>query len=215
MSERLFGRLRGGAPGAEPASLDLKGKAEPEPARVLDLAARGPRALGSARMGLLERLRGDRTGGDRTDGVPPGSLAGDAAATRIALTALHAERARVAGDRGAPDLRGLTRDLLEGEIESPTADVRWLISAGTDPEEFYEREIGPNWDGLNELERADKLDGFVDLAQMVDASPEALPREMAASVRTKTLILAWAFDQTHGFLGRLASAGRNAGTIRP
>ena len=40
MSERLFGRLGSGAPGAEPASLTLKGKAESEPARVLDLTAR-------------------------------------------------------------------------------------------------------------------------------------------------------------------------------
>ena len=87
-----------------------------------------------------------------------------------------------------------------------SCDVRWLISQKVNALDFYRGEIGPNWDGLDELQRADKLDGFVELAQMVDSSPDALPRQMAATVRTKTLILAWAFDESHGFVGRLASA---------
>jgi adenylate cyclase len=37
MSERLFDRLTTPPPDAAPASLDLKGKQEPEPARILDL----------------------------------------------------------------------------------------------------------------------------------------------------------------------------------
>ena len=42
---------------------------------------------------------------------------------------------------------------------------------------------------------------------MADASPDALPRDMVATVRTKALILAWAFDEVHGYIGRLARGG--------
>ena len=138
-------------------------------------------------MGLLDRLRGDH-----------------AARMRATLTGLHAE----GGGAGEPDLRAVVRDLLEGEVEAPTADVSWLISENADPDEFYEKEIAPNWDGLDELGRADKLDGFVELARMVDASPDALPRDMAAALRTKLLVLAWAFDEAHGYLGQMAAGSR-------
>ena len=69
-------------------------------------------------MGLLERLRGEH----REAGERPASLARDAARMRATLTSLHAER----GGRDEPDLPSITRDLLEGEVEAPTADVRWL-----------------------------------------------------------------------------------------
>jgi hypothetical protein len=147
-------------------------------------------------MGLLDRLRADRRGGG--DGPRP-SLARDAVTMRATLTALHTER----GGREL-DLRGMVRDLLQGEIEAPTADVRRMIALDTPPDEFYERELAPNWDGLDEDRRADKLDRFVELAQMVEASPDALPEDMAASLRTKLLVLGWAFDEEHGYLGRLA-----------
>ena len=58
---------------------------------------------------------------------------------RATLTGLHAEL----GGGAAPDVRALTRDLLEGEVEAPTADVRWLISQDVDPDEFYAKEIAP------------------------------------------------------------------------
>jgi hypothetical protein len=150
-------------------------------------------------VGLLDRLRGE---GKRDDGDRPASLARDAASMRATLTGLHAEHA---GGSGEPDVRLLVRDLLEGEVEAPTADVRYLLSQETDPADFYANEIAPNWEGLDELARSDKLDGFVELARMVDASPDALPRDMAARVRTKCLILAWAFDEAHGYLGQLAA----------
>jgi hypothetical protein len=151
-------------------------------------------------VGLLDRLRGRRA----ADRDRPVSLARDAVNMRATLTGLHAER----GGSGDPDLHALTRDLLEGEVEAPTADVRWLLAEDVDPDEFYANEIAPNWEGRSELERADKLDGFLELALMVDASPDALPRDMAARVRTKVLILAWAFDEAHGYLGRLAAGVR-------
>ena len=147
-------------------------------------------------MGLLDRLRADR--GERGNGSQP-SLARDAATMRATLTALHSER----GGREL-DLRALIRDLIEGEVEAPTADVRHMTRAGTSPDDFYERELAPNWEGLDEDERADKLDQFVELAHMVEASPDALPLDMAASLRTKLLVLGWAFDEEHGYLGRLA-----------
>lgn len=147
-------------------------------------------------MGLLERLRAGR--GERGHGSRP-SLARDAVRMRATLTALHTER----GGREL-DLRALMRDMLEGEIEAPTTDVRRMVGLDTDPDEFYERELAPNWDGLDEDRRADKLDQFVELAHMVEASPDALPDDMAASLRTKLLVLGWAFDEQHGYLGRLA-----------
>jgi hypothetical protein len=156
-------------------------------------------------MGLLDRLRGD---GAAPSAERPAPLARDAASMRTTLTGLQAERVRALGRvAAAPDLRAIVRDLLEGEVEAPTADVRWLVSESADPGEFYEREIAPNWEELDELERSDKLDGFVELVQMVDSAPDALPREMAATVKTKTLILAWAFDHEHGFMGQLAAGG--------
>ena len=150
-------------------------------------------------MGLLERLRADRR---ESGNGPRPSLSRDAATMRATLTALHSER----GGREL-DLRALIRDLLEGEVEAPTADVRHMIRLGTAPDDFYARELAPNWDGLSEDQRADKLDQFVELAQMVEASPDALPLDMAASLRTKLLVLGWAFDEEHGYLGRLAGRG--------
>jgi hypothetical protein len=150
-------------------------------------------------VGLLDRLRGEAA----TEENGSGSLARDAVRMRATLTALHAER----GAAREPDLRAIVRDLLEGEVEAPTADVRWLISAEADPADFYAEEIAPNWDRLDELARADKLDGFLELARMMEASPGALPREMAARLRTKLLVLSWAFDEAHGYLGQMAAGG--------
>ena len=149
-------------------------------------------------MGLLDRIRRGENGAAER----PPSLARDAQAMRATLTALHDERG---GTR--VDLRALVRDLLEGEIEAPTSDVSDLVRRGADPDDFYGRELEPNWDGLDEDARADKLDGFLELAWMVEDAPDALPREMAATLRTKLLVLAWAFDEEHGYLGRMA-AGR-------
>jgi hypothetical protein len=150
-------------------------------------------------MGLRDRLRGGRP----AQGAEAPSLARDAREMRATLTALHSERGG-----GELDLRALVRDLLEGEVEAPTADVRHMVALDTAPDEFYETELAPNWDGLDEDRRADKLDRFVELAQMVEESPDALPRDMAASLRTKLLVLGWAFDEAHGYLGRLAGTHR-------
>lgn len=160
-------------------------------------------------MGLLDRLRGD--GRDATE-VVAGTLASDARAMRTTLAALHAEHAGADSRPAEPDLRAIVRDLLEGEVVAPTSDVRFLVSADTDAAAFHASELAPNWHGLDENARAAKLDGFLELARMADQSPDALPREMVATVRTKTLILAWAFDQVHGYLGQI-ELGESGGTI--
>jgi hypothetical protein len=149
-------------------------------------------------MGLMDRLRADRRA-HSSGGGPQPSLARDAASMRATLTALHTEH----GGHDL-DLRALIRDLLEGEVEAPTSDVRHMIRMDTSPDDFYAQELAPNWDGLDENGRADKLDQFVELADMLEASPDALPVDMAASLRTKLLVLGWAFDEQHGYLGRLA-----------
>jgi hypothetical protein len=151
-------------------------------------------------MGLLSRLRGNDEPERRER-----SLAGDARAMRAALGALHAEQSRVNGTTADVNLRGIVRDLLEGEVEAPTADVAALVRADLDPDEFYEKELQGSWEGLGESQRAARVEGFVELSQMMDAPGAAtgLPADMIPRVHTKTLLLAWAFDETYGYLSAL------------
>src|SRR3954447_21388331 len=154
-------------------------------------------------MGLLTRLRG-REPERRTHG-----FAADARAIRNALDGLHAELERVNG-RGAPvDLRAMVRELLEGEVAAPTRDIAELIRIGEDPDEFYERDVMPSWEGLGEAQRAARVEGFLELATMIDApgAQTGLPEGMVERVHTKTLLLAWAYDETYGFISSLARAG--------
>ena len=154
-------------------------------------------------MGLLSRLRGN-DGPERR----ARSLADDARAVRGALEALHAEQARVNGAAAEVDLRAIVRDLLEGEVEAPTADIASLMRLGEDPDEFYEREVMPSWEGLGEAQRATRIEGFLELATMIDApgASQGLPAGMVERVHTKTLLLAWAYDETYGFNISLARA---------
>jgi hypothetical protein len=150
-------------------------------------------------MGLLDRLRGSeapsRTGGS--------TLARDAAAMRDALDALQRE---AGGGSARLSLRSAIRDMLEGEIAAPTADVAALRSRDVDPDDFYTREVAPSWDGLNEAQRAARLDGFLEMCALLESAGDmaGLPEDMAVTVRTKTLLLAWAFDDEYGYLTRLA-----------
>jgi hypothetical protein len=154
-------------------------------------------------MGLLSRLRG------KEPERPAGGLPEDARAMRAALGGIHAELARVNGWAADVDLRAIVRDLLEGEVAAPTADVAELVRAGVDPEEFYEKDLQPSWEGLGESQRAARVEGFIELSQMVDAPGAAagLPADMIPRVHTKTLVLAWAFDETYGYLNALARGG--------
>lgn len=150
-------------------------------------------------MGLLDRLRSGGGAGDEVQARP--SLARDARAMRATLDAMQAER----GPSSAIDLRGLVRDLLTGEVEAPTRDVAALRDERLDADDFYRHELAPSWDGLDEPARASRLEGFLELCAMVEESgePSALREDMAARTRTKTLVFAWAFDATHGYLSRI------------
>jgi hypothetical protein len=155
-------------------------------------------------MGLLTRLRG-RSEPKRASG----GLAADARAMRSALDGIHAELMRVNGPTAPVDLRAMVGDLLEGEVAAPTADVAELMQIGVTPDEFFEKELKPSWDGLGEAQRAARVEGFIELSTMMDAPGAAagLPADMIPRVHTKTLILAWAFDETYGYLRELARGG--------
>lgn len=132
-------------------------------------------------------------------------LVGDAAAMRATLDARRARLAASGWAAAALDVRAIIRDLLTGEVEAPTQDVVVLVRRGIDPDHFYEREIEPSWEGLGESQRAARLEGFLELNRMLEADEGgALPQGMAETVRTKMLVLAWAFDESYGYIGRLA-----------
>lgn len=145
-------------------------------------------------MTLLDRLRGHVEPPE----PPSGDFARDARAVRATL-----DRMRRSGT--GIDMRGIVRDLLDGEVAAPTRDIADLARAGTDPDAFYDAEIAPSWDGLSEAQRAARLDGFVEMCEMLagDGAGGAIPDDLAIRIRTKTLLVAWAFDETYGYLSRL------------
>ncbi len=125
---------------------------------------------------------------------------------RAALDSIQAGLARVNGSYADVDLRALVGDLLEGEVAAPTGDVAELMRIGVTPDEFYEKEVKPSWEGLGEAQRAARVEGFIELSTMMDAPDAAtgLPADMIPRVHTKTLLLAWAFDATYGYMNELA-----------
>ena len=154
-------------------------------------------------MGLLDRLTG---GGAATGEAPPRSdMARDARAMRATLNGIQAER----GPAAPIDLRAITRDLLDGEVEAPTRDVAALRDERIDADDFYQHEIAPSWEGLDEAARASRIESFLDLCAMVEEAGEltGIPEDMAARTRTKTLLFAWAFDETYGYLSQIAREG--------
>jgi hypothetical protein len=157
-------------------------------------------------MGLLKRLRhADPSPAATPSG--PGGLARDARAMRGALQALNARREELDPGRPEIDLRGVVADLLRGEVQAPTTDVARMIRTGIDPEVFYDKELSRSWEGLDENHRAARVEQFAGLALMLeDATEDARPPNyegMLAAVRTKTLLLAFAVDETYGLLRRL------------
>jgi hypothetical protein len=156
-------------------------------------------------MGLLTRFR--------NSGAPPsavtgrGSLARDARAMRSALQALNAQREEIDPGRPEIDLRGIVGDLFRGEVTPPTSDVARMVRAGVDPNVFYDKELARAWDGLSENQRAGRVEQFAGLAvALEDSDHDARPPnydEMLATVRTKTLLLAFAVDETYGLLRRI------------
>ena len=155
-------------------------------------------------MGFLRRLKQQ---GPAPEAPREGGLAHDARAMRSALTALNAEREQLDPGRAEIDLRGLASDLLQGEVSPPTADVARLIKAGTDADVFYDKELARSWEGLSENQRAARVEQFAGLALMLENAGEGsqVPDhdQMLASVRTKTLLLAFAIDETYGLMRQI------------
>lgn len=106
---------------------------------------------------------------------------------------------------GEFQLRGLCLDVFGG---AHTADLRWLKDRGIAAEDFYRRELAPNWDGLGQAERARKIDGFIELSNMLgetgqDGYPPESYLDVVATVHVKVLLLAWAYDRTYSYVDRL------------
>ena len=155
-------------------------------------------------MGFLKRLKQpERSPAEPSDG----GLSRDARAMRKALQALNAEREQLDPGRPEIDLRGLVSDLLEGEVAPPTADVARLVRDGVEAGVFYDKELARAWEGLTENQRVARVEQFASLGSMLEnAGPDAqVPNheQMLASVRTKTLLLAFAVDETYGLLRQI------------
>jgi hypothetical protein len=106
---------------------------------------------------------------------------------------------------GEYQLRGLCLDVF---ASAPTTDIRWLKEQGVDPEDFYRRELAPSWEGLTREQRAEKIDQFVELSNMLGrVDPEGNPPEafvdLVSAVHLKVLLLAWAYDRTYSYMDRL------------
>jgi hypothetical protein len=106
---------------------------------------------------------------------------------------------------GEFQLRGLCLDVFAG---AATTDVRNLKATGVEGEEFYRRELAPNWEGLSQEERARKIDQFIELSHMLgQEEPGERPSDsfltIVATVHVKVLLLAWAYDRTYSYMDKL------------
>src|SRR3954464_5914323 len=133
------------------------------------------------------------------------ALTGDAAAVARVL-----ERAALAygSDPGDFDLAIVSAELLE---RAPTRDVRARVRDGIDEDGLYERELRPNWEGLTKGRRANKVVAFARFANALAEERTGI----APLVRTKLLVLAWAYDRTYGegFLPRIAREPEHFGRL--
>ena len=106
---------------------------------------------------------------------------------------------------GEFQLRGLCLDVF---ASAPTTDIHYLKEQGVKAEEFYRRELAPNWEGLTQEQRARKIEQFIELSHMLgQAEPGSRPPEqfleIVATVHVKVLLLAWAHDRTYSYMDRL------------
>jgi hypothetical protein len=107
---------------------------------------------------------------------------------------------------GEFQLAALCRDVF---ASAPTTDIRWLKEHGIDAEAFYARELAPSWEGLDREQRAEKIDQFIELSNMlgrVDPDGDDPPSsfvDLVSAVHLKVLLLAWAYDRTYSYMDRL------------
>jgi hypothetical protein len=116
-----------------------------------------------------------------------GSLDGD----MRAIDRLANDHAGAAPD-GSFDLHGYVLGAFD---RAPTRDIRYLADRGWDGQEFHVRELAPNWRGLTREQRAAKIATFVRFANLLDNSAgDDDVAELRATVRTKIVLLACAYD---------------------
>ena len=112
---------------------------------------------------------------------------------------------------------------------APTRDIEYLIAHGCDGSEFFLRELKPNWRDLTREQRAAKIASFVRFANLLDRSEDDARRngngsepddpaeehlaELRATVRTKVVLLASAYDAEYGdsYCRRIARDPRRFG----
>ena len=103
-------------------------------------------------------------------------------------------------------LESLCRDVF---ASARTTDIQWLKGRGHDGERFYREELAPSWEGLDREERARRIERFIDLSNQLGSvsgngtAPPPELRDLIATVHVKVLLLAWAFDRSHGFVDRI------------
>jgi hypothetical protein len=110
---------------------------------------------------------------------------------------LAEEYVGVAGDRSF-DLLGFCLRAFE---LGATTEIDDLTSRGVDGDEFFLRELKPNWHELTREERATRIASFVRFTNLLDHSdddvgPEGIG-ELRATVRTKIVLLACAYDVSY------------------
>jgi hypothetical protein len=113
-------------------------------------------------------------------------LAADAGAVAGAADHLHTNGS------SEPDLARLVSELFSS---SATTDIEALRRAGVDGDSFYDREVSPNWDDHSQGERWAKVTSFMRLANVLGTDDAA---GLGPLVRTKVVVLAWAYDRTYG-----------------
>src|SRR3954454_20267274 len=164
-------------------------------AKGATMPRKGIRLQGSCPMGFRFRRRRER------DGV----LRGDAGAVARVL-----ERAALAYGSDPQDfaLAIVAAELLE---RAPTADVRALIHDGMAEDELFELELRPNWEDLMKGQRANKVVAFARFANALGDDHTGI----GPLIRTKLLVLAWAYDRTYGssFLPRIDREPEHFGRI--
>jgi hypothetical protein len=106
---------------------------------------------------------------------------------------------------GEFQLEGLCRDVFATRA---TTDIRWLKRRGVTGYGFYRNELAPNWEGLDQAERSERIERFIELSHALgrtdlDGSPPPAVRDLAATLHVKVLLLAWAHDRTYGFMDRI------------
>jgi hypothetical protein len=103
-------------------------------------------------------------------------------------------------------LESLCRDVF---ASASTTDVRWLKSRGVDGAGFYRDELAPSWEGFSREQRARRIERFIELSNQLGtvsgngAAPSPELRDLIATVHVKVILLAWAFDRSHGFVDRI------------